>query len=159
MRTTTIVSLLICALAAIGCAPADVSGSYTVALTNQENTCLFDWWQADQETTGVTVDVVQDGGDVRLTVTGLAGGFLTLGIGSNVFTGTVSGNHVSADIFGTVDQTEGGCANPYQVDVDLRGDLNGDALSGDIAYTPHDYECFPAGCENIQRFSGSRPPR
>jgi hypothetical protein len=159
MRTSTLLALSLTALGLIGCAPADVAGTYTVALSNGPNDCAFDGWDASGEATGVGVTVTQDEENVSLDVTGLIESLFLNGIlGSDTFTGTVSGNHVSATILGTVNRTDSGCSAGYRLIANLEADLRGDVLEGDIEYAPQTYECFEEGCGNMQLFSGVRPP-
>src|SRR5687767_473517 len=103
MRKIGLSLAAVSAVLAIGCAPADVAGDYTVSVTNEENACNFDNWTAGDSQTGIPVEIVQDDGNVTITVQGLTGTFLSFALGTATFAGTVSGNSVSATIIGTVD--------------------------------------------------------
>lgn len=147
-------------LLAIGCAPADVAGTYSVATTNEANACGFDGWTQGATATGIPVVVTQDGDLVNLDVQGLWGGYLDIAAGRSTFTGTVGGAHVSADLIGTNSARQGNCS--YTITLELDADLNGDSLQGQVVYRPvtnHDPDCgILETCENVQRFNGVRPP-
>lgn len=159
MRRTALISLSL-GILAMGCAPADVAGNYMVSTTNGDNVCGIDGWDAGGVGTGIPVVITQDGDVVQLTVEGLWGGALNLLVGSNRFNGTVGGSHIQADIVGSVTARQGQCV--YTVTLELDADLNGDVLTGEVAYRPVTNRHADCGvletCANIQRFNGTRPP-
>ena len=148
-------------VAACGDDPVDVTGSYTVALTNRENGCNFQNWAVGDTTQGVGVDITQSADQASASVQGVAGGFLDLWLGGHVFSGTVDGNDVRLTIVGTRAGSMGACAFTY--DAEITGTLTGDALQGNLRYkakTNGAPDCGAlTGCESRQEFSGARPPR
>jgi len=148
-------------LAGCGSDPADVTGHYTVNVTDEANGCNLSNFTQGQSSTNIPVDVTQDGGDVTLTLTGAVGDYVNLVLGSNVFSGTVDGSHVAATLFGTRSQTMNGCAFTYNAELD--GDLAGDTMTGSISYTPKTNgspDCASIeGCTSTQNFNGTRPPK
>lgn len=145
---------------------ADVSGTYTVALTNRSVTgdsasCPFRNSEPGEMAVGIRLDVTQDADVVTGTVSD-AGSALILGlvVGTNVFEGTVSGSSVQMVANGTIPHNESGCA--YFINATLNGSISGDALSGTVDYAPSTNdaaECAALSCGLRQEFSGSRPPR
>lgn len=144
------------------CAPADVSGTYTGALTNRDNGCMFMNYTAGDTTSGITMVVTQSGGSVSLDVQGIAGIFLAAITGSGApLVGSVAGNGFVASKNGTAGQTVDGCA--FTTDVEARGALNGNALEGTVTYryrTNNAASCgFRSSCTTVQQFAFTRPPR
>jgi hypothetical protein len=141
--------------------PLDVSGDYTVALTNGANGCNIPSWSVGSVTSGVPLSITQD--DVRLTavVTGSVGLGLTAVTNSNTFSGTVDGNHLDLTLAGSMEIPLGLCR--YTIDVTTQGDLEGDTLTGTVTYTPVTNmvpDCAPIqNCQSTQTFSGTRPPK
>lgn len=151
----------VCALLAVGCAPADVAGNYMAATTSEENECSFSWWTEGDMSAGIPVVVTQDGGEFTADVQGLGGGALALITGhGSTFVGEVGGSHLHGRIVGTTNATSGGCS--YTITVDLDADLSGDTLTGTLTYRPvtnHAAECGALEtCSNVQRFNATRPP-
>lgn len=147
-------------LLAVACAPADVAGNYTVATTNGANDCSIGGWDAEATTTGIPVVITQDGGVVQITVEGLWGGALDLGVGSRTFNGEVGGSHIAADLIGDVTARQGECV--YTMTLELDADLSGDLLEGQVRWRPVTNGHPDCGvletCENVQLFNGTRPP-
>ncbi len=145
---------------AVGCAPADVAGNYTVATTNEANDCNISGWTDGATQSGIPVVVTQSGGSVTLDVQGLWGAGLTATVGRSTFTGNVGGSHVQADLIGTNSGRQGNCTYTYTLELDA--DLSGDTLQGQLVYRPmtnHDPDCGVLDtCANVQRFNGTRPP-
>jgi hypothetical protein len=160
-RLVLLSALLTTASLAVGCAPADVAGDYTVATTYGDNECGLSGWNAGESQTGIPVRVTQDGGDVEVEVQGLSAVTLGAVTGGTTFVGHVSGNRVSADLIGSSTARQGGCA--YTLTLELEASLQGDALEGEIAWRPVTNRHPDCGtldaCSNLQRFSGVRPPR
>lgn len=148
-------------MGAVGCGNADVAGSYTIALTNRDNTCQFDGWTVGTTTNNVPLNITQNGGTVSGEVTGLAAAYLDAIAGGHIFTGSVSGNTVEMKLSGTRSGTRGNC--DFTVDLVVKGTLTGDSLQGEIRYTPKTDGASDCGvlntCFNVQSFSGARPPK
>ena len=156
--------LLAFALATVtACAspPANVAGSYTTSLTDDANGCMFMNWTGS--TTGVPIDITQNGSAITGTVGGVAGAYLDTLFGSHVFTGSVSGTHIDMVLHGTRSANLGSNC-PATLDAHASVDLNGDVLAnGTITYsyaTNHDATCpiYSQTCSSVQRFNGTRPP-
>lgn len=149
------------ALALGACAPADVAGTYTVAVTNGDNGCMLTGWTVGDSSSGIGFTIEQSGGNVNGTVTGVTGGVLTLLFGSNRFTGSVVGSGVQMSLQGTRAASAGACAFTGVAEID--GALSGDALQGTITYrysTNNVPDCgYRTTCRSRQSFAGSRPPR
>jgi hypothetical protein len=157
--------LLLGPLALAGCSSegeftADVSGSYTVAVTNRASSCDFKDWTEGTESTGIGLVITQEGDALHATVDGLAAVLFNVALGSSEFDGTVERSSLELTNYGTRSQTQGNCTFTYNATI--AGELNGDAISGVITYAPATTtspDCEDVKCEAIQDFSGSRPPR
>ncbi len=147
-------------VAAVGCAPADVAGNYTVNVTNGENGCAIDGWTVGETSSSIPLVVTQDDSTVQLDVQGATGGVLDLVIGGSLFNGEVSGNGVTASLIGTNSARQGGCN--YTITIDLDANVNGDFIEGELAWRPvtnHHADCgILETCQTLQSFNGSRPP-
>jgi hypothetical protein len=147
--------------AGCGSDPADVSGSYTIAITNRDNGCMLGNWNVGDMTSGIPVVITQDGDNVTADVMGLAAIGLDAALASHAFTGTVDGNDLDMKIVGTRPQQSGNCTFTYNAN--LRGSISGDALTGRVDYTAAtngNSDCAPLdGCKSSQDFNGTRPPR
>ena len=141
--------------------PAWVAGDYTISVTNHENGCNFANWQEGDTTTGIALTVTQSGDDVTGDVGGATGTWLDLTIGSSTYTGAVDGDHLTMTLFGTNPNTVGECS--YFVNSTVTATLSGDALQGEITYTPstngHPDCATVNGCVSSQAFNGTRPPQ
>jgi len=141
---------------------AEVAGTYSVAVTNRENACMFANWTVGETAANIPVVVTQRESDITLTITGVAGVLLVglLGADGNTYTGGVNGDELDVDSFGTRSQTSGNCTFTYNSRI--TGDLNGDALTGRIEYRAADNgnpDCAAiSGCLTYQDFNGTRPP-
>jgi len=157
------VSVMFLGLAA-GCSsdPADVAGSYTVAVTNGEDGCEFDNFEPGQVAQGIGVTVTQSGEDVAADfgVTP-AGILLDVVLGSHVFRGSVDGDDLNLKIVGTPSGGDGNCT--YTINATVDATLDGDFLSGTIDYaaqTNGGTDCGAKnGCHTKQSFNGTRPPK
>lgn len=147
------------ALASCGGDPANVAGTYTINLTNGPNGCMVDNWDEGATSTGTTVVITQDGSTIEADVQGLAGTYLDLVVGSSVFEGTVSGDHIDARLTGHA-RTQGSCA--YTLLIDMDADLDGDVLQGSLRWFAQTNGLESCGilntCQNTQAFNGTRPP-
>lgn len=154
---------MICAALGLpGCGgdPADVAGSYTIAVTNGPNGCNFDSWTEGATSEGIPVAITQDGASASALVQGLTGVLLDLLLGSHVYTGQVDGNSMTLVIYGQNAATQGNCTFTYNSTIDA--DIDGDVLTGQIRYeaaTVGNPDCAAIeGCATIQYFNGTRPP-
>jgi hypothetical protein len=162
MRTMAALLLaLLLPLAACGGSPADVAGSYTVAVTNGANGCNAPNWTVGNMTAGIPVTIAQDGSNATATIEGLTGTFVMAALGSRVFAGDVGGHSLDLELIGTAPQTSGSsCEFTYNAILD--GEIDGDVITGTITYTAvsddlPDCEA-QVGCESVQSFNGTRPP-
>jgi hypothetical protein len=162
---TTRTALLLFVVSSVfpGCGdedPADVAGSYTVSVTSRTNGCEFDNWTEGESATAIPVTISQDGDMATATLEGLAGAWLNLVLGSNEFTGKVSGNDMELTLFGTTTGANGNCTWTVNSTFDVT--LDGDAIEGEIRYekaTNGNPDCAPfEGCISYQDVNGTRPP-
>jgi hypothetical protein len=148
-------------LAGCGSDPVDAEGTYSVAVTNRDNGCSFANWTIGESAANIQVVITQQDDNASATVTGGTGGLLTLWLGSNVFSGKVSGNQLDLLLTGTRAQTTGNCTWTVNGEIDAR--LNGDTLVGRINYVGASNDasdCTPIeGCVTYQDLNGTRPPR
>jgi hypothetical protein len=150
------------ALALCGCAPVDVAGTYTGAVTNRENACNLPQWTVGNSSTGISMVVTQSGADVTAEVQGLAALALNLFAGNtDPLRGTVNGSGFAVGKSGTRAMSMGACA--YTGRIDARATLSGNALEGTVTYryvTNNVPDCGSLStCSSVQAFSFSRPPR
>jgi hypothetical protein len=139
---------------------ADVAGDFTIALTNRDNDCMLANWTVGASTTGVGVTITQDASDVTASVEAGAGFILDVALGGHVYTGSVRGNDLLLEIFGTRGQQMGNCSYTFNSTIDAS--LSGDALAGTIDYraaTNGNPDCSELeDCRSFQEFNGTRPP-
>ena len=140
---------------------ASLGGDFTGSVMNGPNTCPGTWEKGMMSSTTVTIGQVE--ANVTVHFSGPPGSMLQAVLGTNSFSGIVSGNHVSARIIGTVQATSGDCV--YTTNGDLAADLGGNTLSGNIVYTPqtnNHADCTSmqvTGCTSQQTFALNRPPK
>ncbi len=142
--------------------PVNVEGSFTIAITNRDNGCSFANWTVGESSQGIPVTITQDGAMATATVMGLTGGALNLALGSNMFSGSVDGDQVNLDLFGTRAQMQASCTFTYNAKI--LGSVDGDTIEGRVEYraattTPTNPDCATIqGCLSFQEFNGTRPP-
>lgn len=149
--------------------PIDVSGSYSLNITNGPNECMVANWMAGQVSMGqVSLVLTQQSAD-RSLVSGQvmgAGGFVEaifrLLYGSNTFSGTVSGNALMMDLVGGgAPETTGACTSTRHARA--AATLDKDTLTGTLYHyfkTNNVPDCaYRNTCNNTQMFNGTRPPR
>jgi len=140
--------------------PANVAGTYTLALNIEQNDCGILGNPVGTPSTGVGVVVTQNGSQVDAQVQGLPGAALALAMGSDTFSGTVSGNSLDLSISGTMPGSSGTCA--FTRRAHLTGSLSGDVLSGKVTYTYVTNKTADCGfrdtCQDVQILNGTRPP-
>ena len=128
MRNMLARTFILLAPLAVGCAPADVAGTYTVAVTSGVNECAYDNWTVGESSTGIELVVTQADDQVQLDVQGIVGGVLDLAIGSSEFDGTVSGNRIEAQLIGDNAARSGECS--YTTTIEATATVDGDVIEG-----------------------------
>lgn len=157
--------LVMAALAAIGCgsssdSPADVSGTYSLSITDTKNDCNYQNWTIGQSAQNIEFDVTQNGSSASGQVKGPANFYVNaLGIGA--LNGTVNGNSATLSATGTTSVKSGSCA--FFVKMTASFTLSGNAINGTIDYTNAtngDPSCGNLNtCVSEQTLAGSRPPK
>jgi hypothetical protein len=141
--------------------PVDVSGVYSVSVTNKSNACNLPTWEQDKQTSGIPITVTQGGTTINGSIDGVAGALVKFWLGSSTFAGSVDGDRVNATNFGTQPYSKASCT--YTINMVMEATLTGDALQGVLRYTPKTNGSPDCGvlesCETIQEFAGSRPPK
>src|SRR5262249_43947180 len=106
--------------------------------------------------------MVQNAGSpsVTGTIQGITGALVMFFLGTNGFSGRVTGHDVEVLLTGTKPQMQGACTYNYQAD--LKGTLNGDVLTGKIDFTTSTNRSADCGtlenCHSVEDFNGTRPP-
>jgi hypothetical protein len=151
------------AIAMAGCSsdPADVAGNYELQVTNGVDGCELGL-EPGANPDNISLEVTQNGESANGDINGLiADVFLTRWLGSSLFTGSVDGDHATLTRQGNISSSRDGCS--YFVNAVIEADLEGDLLTGEIHYstaTNGSPDCGTLqGCETVQAFNGTRPPR
>ena len=149
---------------AVGCgSDADISGTYSVSLTNRDNGCNLSNFTPGESASNISVVITQNEDAATVRVEGLAALALNALLGSdkNTFTGTVDGDEFSATSIGTLPRTTGNCT--YTFNAEITGSIDGDVITGRIDYRAADNgnpDCSQvAGCVSYQDYNGTRPPQ
>ena len=141
-------------------APADVSGVWSVNLTNGANGCMVSGWTAGETAAGVPMTITQSGSTVTAEVGGPAAVLLNVALGTSRLTGVVNGSTVDLHADGRPG-AEGACAFTSQLDITLR--VTGDTLTGTTSWSYNanvSPDCgYRATCDSVQALNGARPPR
>jgi hypothetical protein len=141
-------------------APSDISGDYTITVTDGANACMFTNFMQGHVTTNVGVTIVQQGSSATGTVTGLAAGTLDILLGTSSFEGTVSGDSFTLTAIGSNPYKVGMCA--FTVKGTITGSITGDAIQGTVTYTETtngSSDCtYENTCSTVQDFAGVRAP-
>lgn len=149
----------IVASVACGSVAANISGNYSVNVTNGDNGCNIPNWTVGAMSTNIPFTITQTGGNATGTLNGAVGAYASLVLGSNTFTGTVLGEAFDLKLFGTKSYTMNSCA--YTVNAEVSGTINGNFIGGSIVYTPSTNgspDCGTLnGCQSQQTFNGARP--
>jgi hypothetical protein len=160
-RVFTTLTVLAAALGGCGGGPADVAGSYSVAVTNGQNGCNFENWTEGETTANIPVVITQDDTKVTAEVQGIVGGLLGLWLGASVYTGDIDGDSLTLTLFGSNSTTLGNCT--YTINSTMTADFDNDVLRGQIRYqsaTNDNPDCAGIeGCVTVQDFNGNRPPQ
>ena len=158
MRTIPLVFLAAVACSSSSSPPANVAGTYTVSVTNGQNGCNISTFTPGAMSTGVTVQVTQNGAQISADVMGLAGVYLTAGVGSSTLVGQIGGSQAS--LSANADHTLGNCAFTTTATASIT--FSGNTMQGSITYTDSGNGSSDCGvaqsCTNEQMFAGSRPP-
>jgi hypothetical protein len=158
MRLPTLL-LVAVSLACGGGAPANFAGTYSVTVVDGANNCNLANWTPGNSAGNIPIQITQDNTLAQVTIQGLVGGLLSLEIGTNVFSGTVSGNTFTATHLGTNTQTQQSCMYTVNTTISSTVDANNN-LSGTITYTPKTNSDPTCGalqtCVNQQTFTGAR---
>ncbi len=148
---------------AMGCgsdSPANVAGTYTLALTVAKNECGILSNDVGTTSSGVEAQVTQNGSDVAAQIKGVGGTLLALALGTDTFTGKVSGDSLDLAIAGTVPGSNSTCV--FTRNARMQAKLAGDLLTGTVTYsfaTNRTADCgFRDTCQDTQAFNGTRPP-
>lgn len=162
MRSITLSLCSLLALPLCACAPPNVTGMYTGAVTNRDNGCMLSNFNPGDSNSGITMDVTQAGSSVSASVNGLAGVALALFTGNGdplLGTTTLSGFNVSK--VGRTPMNDGDCT--FNTLVEASATLSGDSLSGTVVYryqVTNASACgYRASCRTEQSFAFVRPPR
>jgi hypothetical protein len=139
---------------------ADVAGDFTIALTNRDNGCELENWTVGEQASNIPVIITQSSDNVTASVEAGAGVVLDVALGSHVYTGSVDGNDIFLELFGTRVAQTGNCTFSFNSEIDAS--LSGDSLTGRINYraaTNGNPDCSDLeGCVSFQEFNGARPP-
>jgi hypothetical protein len=162
-NTTMPRKALLAVLLALGCgseSPANVAGTYTLALTVQQTDCGILNGAVGDTSSGTQVVITQTGADVTCQLQGAAGILFAVAFGTDTFTGKVAGNSLDMSIAGTMPGSSGTCA--FTRNAHLQAKLSGDTLTGSVTYTFATNKTADCGtqdtCKDIQAFNGTRPP-
>ena len=148
-------------LAACSSNPVDVSGDYSIQLTDGSNGCMFSNFTTGATTMDISTTVTQNGTAVSAAVGGIGAVALDALLGSATFVGTLDGDTLSLAMTGTHSAGSGGCA--YTMNAALDATYANNAISGTVSYTSdtnNSPDCGTiTGCVTTQEVSGSRPPK
>jgi hypothetical protein len=138
---------------------ANISGNYSVTLTDQANGCMFAGnWTPGASAQNVPVAIQQQGTSATATVSGVAALLLDLVLGTAMFSGSVQGQSFSLIAIGSTALKEGVCE--YTIRATLAGTIDGDAIQGTITYsetTNGSPTCtYHSTCTSVQTFAGVR---
>jgi hypothetical protein len=154
---------LIVVLMVLGCGsdtPANVAGTYTLSIAVQQNDCGILTNSVGDTSSGVEIVVTQTGSEASAKVKGVGGALLIAAMGTDTFTGKISGNSLDMSIDGTMAGSSGTCA--YMRNAHLVANLSGDVLTGNVYYSFSTNKAADCGtrdtCQDIQKFNGTRPP-
>jgi hypothetical protein len=140
-------------------APADISGNYSVTLTNQANGCMFANWTVGSSAQDLHIAIQQQGASASATVSGVAALVLDVILGTPTFQGAVQGESFSLTAFGSNQGKDGMCT--FTIKVTMAGSIDGDAIQGTLTYsetTNGSPACdYHSTCTSVETFAGVRP--
>ena len=163
----TVLALLVAGAVGVACSsssfqssPVDLSGNYTVDITNADNGCMFTSWMQGASARGVALAVQQEGSTATGTVTGVSGLYLDVLLGTHQFSGTVDGSTFTMTAIGSNAVKDMMCSFTFKATV--TGTLDGDAIQGNITYTETtngSSDCgYHSTCSSVQNYAGIRAP-
>ncbi len=128
-----------------------------MSVTNRENGCNVASFTPGLMTTGVTVQVTQNGAQISADVMGLAGVYLTAGVGSSTWSVRSTGRRRAL-----CGEREPRLACAPTRRLATASITWSDTMQGTITYTDSGNGSSDCGvvqaCMNLQNFAGSRPP-
>ena len=140
----------------------NVAGTYTINLKVTKLDCAMLVGELGDENTGVNVVFTQDEADrrkVTATVQNPGRAILTVFLGNNSFTGTLTGNSLDLALEGRSKVSTDACA--YSQNARLKATVDKDFLSGTITYSYATNKASDCGikntCSDEQTVTGSRP--
>ena len=142
--------------------PEDLTGSYTINVTNRENGCNFQNWTVGQSSANIPFTITQQGSNgITGSVGGAAGLYLDAILATHTFSGSVSGPTGTMTATGSRSLSQGNCA--YTLNANAVISLSGNTINGSITYVPQTNKGSDCGvlntCTSRQELSGSRPPK
>jgi len=160
--------VLFCASQCVGCydfdalsSSFDVSGQYSVNITNGQNGCAFGNWTPGASSSGIPLAITQSGQQVVATIGGTTGDYVNFFCGSKEFVGMIVAGGFEARLACTKTFTQQTCI--YRVIADAKAQVRGDVVTGTLDYTTatnSDSTCGTlVNCHSSQNFNGARPPR
>lgn len=129
----------------------NVAGSWGGTVRNDSNSCPGQFNVG--ETTSIEVVITQDGPRVRMKLQGGVGFLLAIGLGSDEFTGTLTGDKLDASLVGSRELKEGTCT--YSYTANLLGTVVDQRMTGTVTYKPNarSGDCSAVtSCSRIQSF-------
>ncbi len=118
---------------AFACEPDAFEGTYVILLIAGVNDCFDDW-----QTGNVAVaeaEVVQQGAEVGVTVTGIAGGLFAIVFGGEpVFAGAVEGDVLAATFSGAFATSEASCTWTWRSRIEMT--VQDPDFEGRVTYWP-----------------------
>ena len=160
MRGKTLSFLAVLSAACGNPTPSNFAGSYAGTVVDGDNACQLQGWTAGNSS-AFQATITQDGPDAQLQVPSntLVGLALVLYLGTNTFSGKVTGNDFTAAYLGTKQQTQGACSYTVNTKLDVTIDDKNN-IAGTLTYTPvtnGDPSCGALNtCSNVQNVTGSR---
>jgi hypothetical protein len=158
MRT---IPLALALVAAAACSsnndtpPAEVAGTYTLTVTDQQNGCQVQNFTTNASQTGIMVSITQNGSVVSATVMGYSGLVLAFATG-NTLSGTIQGSYASLQ--SSANHVLGNCA--YSTTATANMHFAGNQVDGTILYTDTGNGSADCGvlqmCTSTQTLIGSR---
>lgn len=128
-----------------------VAGTWGGSVRNDSNSCPGAFTVG--ETTTIEVAIAQSGPKVDVKIQGAVGFFVGLALGSNTFSGSLTGDKIDASLIGDRKQIEGSCTYTYTGN--LVGRVEGQRMLGTVTYKPNPSsgDCSAIeSCTRVQSF-------
>jgi hypothetical protein len=139
---------------------ANISGEYSVTLTNESNACMFTSWTNGATTQDVHVTFAQSGTTATATVDGVAAAVFDLVLGTATFQGSVQGDSFTLTAIGSNSAKDGMCA--YTLKSTMQGSISGATIQGTVTYTETTNgspDCgYRSTCSSVESFAGVTAP-